>query len=157
MKEEKHQIVVPLGIKASFIMVTMPLLMKYPWDSLDASCTFSVLMICNAISTKGSVKIFDIVSFQGNIISHNCWRINEFKSTLTFSPIRTFLSMMAFLTWEPLPIPIGKLPFAANRILSASVCIKDELKWKHNMKYWKCYFWLWTYRAPIINNVSFTS
>lgn len=41
------QIVVPLGIKASLITVTMPLLMKYPSVSLAASCTLSLLMICN--------------------------------------------------------------------------------------------------------------
>ena len=38
---------VPLGMRASLITVTIPLLMKYPSVSLAASCTLSLLMICN--------------------------------------------------------------------------------------------------------------
>ena len=39
---------VPLGIKASLITVTMPLLIKYPSDSLEASWTSSTLIICKS-------------------------------------------------------------------------------------------------------------
>lgn len=50
--------------------------------------------------------------------------VSRHQFTLTFSPMRAFLSIIALLMWEFLPIPIGTLPFAARNLLSASVWFK---------------------------------
>lgn len=90
--------------KACYIMVTFWTL---PWEKLCSTYIFSMTML----------------QWKRKRETNRCLTISiSIWHTITLSPIRAFLSMIALLMCEFFPIPMGMPPFSARSFLSASVC-----------------------------------
>lgn len=90
-------------------------------------CLLHIILVHNLHTTLPQSKIFifwllctDIHDQYNQTKEPRNLNINSI--TLTFSPIRAFLSMIALFTIEFLPMPMGMPPEANNSFLCSSVC-----------------------------------